>query len=300
MNENSKLRVIIPTFAETEQVEAIVECIQAQTENNFEANVVNCRPGDATSDFLAGLSDERIRELQGTSDLFWTGAVRLGMEAITAAGISDEDVVLVLNCDNIFEPEFFAAMRRNVLELGGFVHALTIRDSQLVSSGVKVMSWAFCVNRHYVRGSRADAPKKALPADMLNGRALGFPARAMREIGLANDKDFPHYCGDLEYTARAKRSGYDLFVVPDAIVTNDSKNTGIHVALRPIWPSFRKLLTDMRSPTNLSTRIRFVRVAYPTWSLPLALPVQFLKTLLGASFYYARQAETFLFDRSDT
>lgn len=39
---------------------------------------------------------------------------------------------------------------------------------------------------------------------MRAGRALCFPTRAVREVGLVDAVRLPHYHGDYEYTARAR------------------------------------------------------------------------------------------------
>lgn len=277
-----KIWILVPTFREISHVSNLLLCLQRQTYHNYHVVIINCNPFDETTKLIAKEKNVKITELHGHSELFWTGAIELGMNWLKNNLVVNDknDAVLLLNCDNTFDNAFLTNLKRDYSS-NRFLHATTLSNGFAVVSGVKVRSWALCINRAIKSnfGSVQDA-------DMLNGRALLFPVKALIEVGTVNSLDFPHYCADLEYTCRAKKFGYDLYVTSNATVINDRSNSGIHRqnTSKPI--SYVELCTSKKSPTNLVTRLKFVKSVYPKKTLYISFAFQTLKVLVDALRYY--------------
>jgi GT2 family glycosyltransferase len=283
-----ELTVIIPTFREPGHVKRILEDFSNQTERTFSVVVVNASPGDDTTGIVKEWAGRMpVKEVPAKKDDFWTGSIAKGLKNVLDSGNRKDGGFLFANCDIRFAPDFIekikigASRKQNAL----FCCA-TVTGNRYVTSGVKMKSWTLSLTRHIPAGiiDSRDYPE-FVSADMLAGRALYLPAHVPEEIGLPAVTLLPHYGADYEYTARAKRAGYKLYVYTGTAVESDIKNTGGKAShsgsnLR----SRMKLLFMKRSPSNLLYRVRFVSAVYPKAAILPGLFSVAVKTLAEVFF----------------
>ena len=91
-------------------------------------------------------------------------------------------------------------------------------------------------------------------------------------VGNYNSKLLPHYGADDEFTARAKRSGYALYILPNAVVylDNDEKKSNMNIL---------EMLFGVRSSINLINKWRFAKSTVPVFALPTYYFIAILKSL---------------------
>lgn len=96
-----------------------------------------------------------------------------------------------------------------------------------------------------------------LDTDSLPGRGVLAPVSLISEIGFYDDRRFPQYFGDEDFSLRAKKAGYSLFVCANARVKSHVKMTGSgrHA---PRLKEFLSSLVSIRSPNQLSRRLIFI------------------------------------------
>jgi GT2 family glycosyltransferase len=189
---------------------------------------------------------------------------------------------VLLNAD-VRLPDDFLARARELLGMYGraMITAATVDRGTFVSSGCRMVSWPLALTRHVLVGPYRPVSPTLISVDMLAGRALCFPARALREVGLMAARQLPHYGADYEYTARARRRGYRLYVVPTLQVSNDSTHTGLKSTRVDTTLAMRlKGLAAVKSTSNLRHRTRLVLLTYPWYSIPTGLVLNWIKLAL--------------------
>lgn len=271
--ESPRLHIIVPTFRERDHVRRLMENLGEQSCQDFRAYIVNCNPGDDVSADIAQAQDSRFVEVPGSPDRFWAGAIRLGQQHVYKAA-RDKDRILLLNVDNRFGPDFLQDyMAESLARPDALLCALTETRRGYLSSGCRMLSWFFALPKHYYTNRDGEEDfATAVPVDMLAGRALMGPAAVFRDVGYVDSERFPHYSADYEYTLRAKRRGYGLYVTTAVRVFNEIDNSGAK-GLRGTHPLAARLrgLYSLRSAQNVIIRTRFVLRCYPKLCVPTGL-----------------------------
>lgn len=109
-----------------------------------------------------------------------------------------------------------------------------------------------------------DLPKKAFEVEMIVGNCVLYPAEAIRECGLMDEKNFPHGWGDAQYTTRMKKAGWKLLIEPRAYVWNEPNTYPKplqHLAPKEI---LRNLFINRRHPANLQRQYIALRESAPS------------------------------------
>lgn len=281
-----RLAVIVPTFKETMHVQKLLADLTRQTSRAFEVVIVNSNAGDETSRFLRSWRSEfPVREIQAARTDFWAGAVAKGMESVLDQ--SDLHGLLILNCDigvppDLIEQATTHATRHPDALICYAAHSL---KGAPVTSGVIMRSWPLSLTRHVPPSQSSQSDRLLIRADMLAGRALLVPIAAARTLGLPAHRVLPHYGADYEYTRRAVRSGFRLYVATHPTVVSDTGNTGSRANASAVrLPQRVRLLTSLRSPSNLLYRSRFIVRTYPVPAILPGLLSAWAKTIVEILF----------------
>ena len=275
--------VVVPTFREKEKVLALLRSFRHVRGLNLTILIANGNPSDETSAALRELKDSRVLELPGNPKLFWSGLVNLGLQHVLRQRPEPEFVV-IMNADVEFETDVLTPLILKArANLKCQLAAVTLSNGEIISSGVKVVSWLLTLNRHPLAGtSPQDLPIDALiPVDFLPTRCTLIPFAAVKKAGLIAEKLLPHYGGDNEYTNRIRHLGYQPYIYTGSRVKVDADNTGIDVFHRALSLKSRvSSLFSIKSTANPIYRLRFVRLAYPWYAWPSAMFLYTLRSTL--------------------
>jgi GT2 family glycosyltransferase len=206
--------------------------------------VVDDGSTDGTADYLATLPENAVTILTGNGSLWWGGAVAKAMSEI-AAGAADSDYILLLNDDVEFSKNYVAEMVETSRKER---HAVVVSpqfdqvSQELQYTGYRINHWWLRIEA--TKGDRIDATV---------GRGLLVPVHAIRGAGIVDAKRFPHYMGDIEYTARLVRCGSALRVAWNAPIYSDHTPSDQHVQQRGLLARY----FHNRSKNNLWSRLRF-------------------------------------------
>ena len=76
---------------------------------------------------------------------------------------------------------------------------------------------------------KPDRPELNTPreADWLAGMGTILPVSIAKIVGSLNQKNFPQYHGDIDYTCRVKLAGYRVEVRPELKIWNHTKHSGL-------------------------------------------------------------------------
>ena len=284
---NALTFIIVPTFKERRHVERLLDCFSRADNRDVVILIVNGNPGDDTSRFLKELHNEGVIEIQGHPGLFWSGMVNLGLRHVLRCE-GEKEFVIIMNADVEFDGDIVALLTAKARMMPNCqLAAVTVGDRRVVSSGVKVVSWALTINRHPLAGTMPDhLPADVLiPVDFLPTRCTLIPYPAVAKAGLVAERELPHYGGDYEYTNRVRTLGYQPYIFTGACVRLDTKHTGADVFHRRL--SLGKRIATMfsiKSTANPICRLRFVRLAYPHSAWPSAMALYLLRSVMEVSF----------------
>jgi N-acetylglucosaminyl-diphospho-decaprenol L-rhamnosyltransferase len=254
-----KVFCVIPVHNRLSCLKDCLAYLDAQDYEPVHIVVVDDGSTDGTPEYLATLSKKNLTVLEGNGDLWWGGAMRLGMEHVTALAHPD-DYLLMLNDDVKVGTGFVSALVRTSRRHHGAVVGSVQRDQR---SGV-VLGTGFSIDyramKIYTLGERSFDGE----VDCLPGRGALYPIPVIRKIGLVNSALFSHYFGDIEYSARAKDKGCLLTVSQDANVFTDGTSSDQGVRQRGSLAQW----AHPRSKSNLVRRILFFSLRGPLlWRL---------------------------------
>ncbi len=143
--------------------------------------------------------------LPGDGNLWWTGAMKLGMEY---AHQQNADYIIWLNDDcNVPSRMINALLSFANNHFKGIIGGQGINKNSPhnILFGGKIKTW---------QGYRFHQAisNEILPCDLLSGNIVCFPRSLIDDIGYPNPNVTPHYGGDSLYLIRAIKAGYSLYV----------------------------------------------------------------------------------------
>lgn len=201
----------------------MLESLEASTYPNLEIIVVDDGSTDGTGDAIEN-AFPNVRILKGDGNLWWSGGTNLGVREALSKGA---EYVLTLNHDNIVPPNFIEPLvERSLQERGALVSSkvCAYEDPSIVTAFGGATDWFRGDLRDIC--STVDAFDYTQPreAEFLPGRSVLIPSPVFQRIGLFDQCHCPQYLGDLEFSLRAAKKGYRLFVEPRSVVWNKTSS----------------------------------------------------------------------------
>lgn len=159
---------------------------------------------DGSKEAIAELHPE-VHLLTGNGSLWWTGAIKTGMEYAYLQGCQ---AIIWLNDDCLIQHntlsaliEFIEHNPRSVV--GGL--GLESDSLSTISFGGKRRKWL-----KYKLIS--DIEEGIISCDLLSGNLVCIPAEVISDIGYPDPQKCPHYGGDSLFLIRARKAGYSIFL----------------------------------------------------------------------------------------
>lgn len=279
--------VIIPVH---DRLECTLECLgslRRQECADVTTVVVDDGSTDGTCAGLARLHPE-VTVLWGDGDLWWSGAMDRGLEWVLPRA-ADEDHVLALNNDTVLSPDVVSTLLRLASErpraLLGAVAVDRDHGGRIVDGGVR-LDWRTAKARRLAEGlTPAEAVARhgeVAAVSVLSGRCTLIPVRAFRDVGVFDQRRLPHYGADWEFSCRAQRHGYALFMAYSTEVRMRVDTTGVRPSdQRLSWSGFVRAHLDIRSPSDLRYRWNFARLCASRRAFPVFVGADFVRTVGG-------------------
>jgi len=252
--------ICIPVFNRIGYTRKCLRSIYEQSYKEF--SVIICDDGstDGTGDILASEFPE-VTVLKGTGDLWWSGGTNKCVEyALRTAG--NDDYIFTLNNDteltgdtlNILV-DFAGRNPKSIVSCGNYFN--NERQKLEATAFVKKNRWPFSLYHKllFPWGQNAgDLKKKVFEVDSVSGKGVLIPAEVFRKVGLYNAEKLPQYHGDTEFTRRAVKAGYRIFINLDAVIYTDQSASGIgqvnsKVSIREFIHSFSSKRSENYLPS---------------------------------------------------
>jgi GT2 family glycosyltransferase len=272
------LHIVIPVHNRINYTLKCLESLSQQTTSAFKIVIVDDGSSDGTSEAISEKYPDVII-VKGGGSLFWTKATNLGIRYALDHGAQ---LIMTLNNDTIATPDFVQKMLSYHEEspnsiLGAF--ALDAMTKEPIYAG-EIINW----KRHKYE-SLLNINKKFEGLGNVShfpGRGLLIPKNVIEKIGLFDEKNFPHYLADYDYTHQAVKNGFSIYCNYEAklfIYPEESGNAEIR--RKKSLQNYYKHLFDLKGGGNLIYFTRYALKNCPYKYLPSFLLIGYAKRCLG-------------------
>jgi len=280
-----KIWICIPVFNRIEYTLKCLATLNAQSYKNFCVVVCDHGSSDGTT--------ERIKQdfpdvvvLNADSNLWWTGAINRCVEYVLQHA-DEQDYLLTLNNDTELPTDYLAELTAQSFKYPHAVLTSVIHDiatGERVTDGFR-QSWLGAKDRP------VSFEKHHLPDDdnviavtLVSGRGTLFPMAVFRTAGLYDEQHLPHYAADYDYSHKAQRKGFPVYVCKNCRVFSYVEATGMTTIRNELsLKSFINYFTSIRSPANLKVRWWYGWNNCPKAILPIYIVVDVIR-LVGSYF----------------
>jgi GT2 family glycosyltransferase len=255
--------VVIPVYNRLELTRSCLGCLKTQTYPALRIVVVDGGSTDGTVGILRQEAHD-IVVLQGEGELWWTGAMKLGIERALLESRNDDDMVLMMNNDTEFDSQYVETLVTESRRTGAAVGALIVdsRDPSRILDAGEFIDWA--TYSFPVKTTVTPGEARCENVDVLPGRGSLIPLKIIRAVGNVDAKAFPHYIADYEFFTRVRRHGFPLVVTYATRIAAHIDQTGIKgergpFTLRQAW----RILVSRKSMQNVRDHLRFIERCAP-------------------------------------
>jgi len=289
---------VIPVFNRLNFTRQCIKYLKAQTFQSIKIIVSDGGSTDGTIEAVRGEYPDVVL-LTSDSELWWAGAMAMGIDYALHESLFDDDCVLMMNNDTQIPDNYVATLMTAALTYDAAVGALVVdsRDATHILDAGEYIDWenyTFPVKNTVTPGERF-----CDDVDVLPGRGSLVPMRMIRAAGNVDDKLWPHYLADYEFFCRLKHHGFRLGVCYETQILAHVEETGIvptsgKSSFRSIWNQAfsRRSMSNVidhwkfvgrHAPKDirLAIRLRLIRRVISDFTLrtplrPLALPIYWL------------------------
>jgi GT2 family glycosyltransferase len=195
-----------------------------------------------------------VTVLTGDGNLWWTGAMRLGMAYTWEQNAT---IVVWLNDDCLPEPGAIATLIE-------FVH----HQPRTIATAACYLPDSELPLETGFRGRRrlTAHPGEVMQVEGTSGYCVAIPRSVMAAIGFPDADRFPHYGGDGMYLLQATRAGFRVCILGDARVRLPGITDTIHCFADYVQqlsaPTWQDVFWSKKSPYHLPTRFYYCRAKH--------------------------------------
>ena len=213
-----RLAAVVLNFRTPDDTVLAVQSLLASTRPVDDLIVVDNDGGPGCRDQVAGLHPS-IRYLSTGANLGFSGGMNVGIRAALAAGAG---VVLLVNSDATVSPECVERLERGLesgVAIAGPIIIGTSQQQPVISSGI---DYDTATGRMRERGTTP--PNQLTAVDAISGCVMLIIADVFRKVGVF-DPDYFYSFEDIDFCLRARRAGFSVGLVPDAIARHGESGT---------------------------------------------------------------------------
>lgn len=277
--------ICIPVFNRLEYTLKCLASLETQTCQNF--TVVICDHGSTDGSSIAIQQQfPDVIVLNAESSLWWTGAINICVRYVLEHA-EENDTLLTLNNDTELPQDYLQQLMSCSKKYQQAIITSVIHD---IKTGERIdighrQNWLLATSTpvnfedHHIANDN-----DVIEITHASGRGTLFPIAVFNKIGLYDEKRLPHYAADYDFTFKAVRAGFMIYVSNNCRVYSYVEATGMTSVLSKFSiKSFLDYFTGMRSPANLKTRFWFGCNNCPKKILPIYMAIDFAR-ITGSYF----------------
>ena len=260
-----KIALVFPIYNNLKYTEKsisnIYNCFNAKATDKLPIEIIITDDGSTDGSYQWIKSNyPNINLLKGNGSLWWSGGTNKAVQfAINNLNI---DYILLWNNDIKADTKYFKHLSR-IIEgtesdsiICSKIYSLEFPDKIISMGGIfNPYTGQYCL-RGFGETDSKDY-NKIFTADWFGGMGTTIPRKVFDTIGYFNEKKFPQYHGDSDFSLRARNAGIKIYVYPDLKIWNDRKNTGF--SNNESFRIFIKSLFTLKSNFNISREFIFYK-----------------------------------------
>ncbi|MBB3054363.1 glycosyltransferase family 2 protein [Mucilaginibacter gotjawali] len=276
------LFIIIPVYNRWHFTHAVLNSLMRQSNKLFKIIVVDHGSTDGTSDHIASQFPEVI-VLKGDNSMWWTAAVNKGIRYALQENALH---ILTLNNDTVAESDYIAQLYKAIdnAPANSIIGSASIdvNTKEITYCGEKLNWFLESSTKNIKHLNSVQTDKGLLPVTHFPGRGLLIPVQVFDQIGLFDDKYFPHYMADYEFTLRAVKNGFPLFCATDARIGTYPEASGANqIKAMKTVKGYKQHLFGIKGGGNLPLFYRYAFRHCPVYALPTHLFLGTFRRLIG-------------------
>lgn len=207
-----------------------IESIGRQSYSNYKIIICAHGPNDVYE--LLRKKYPNIVVLKGHEKMWWTAATNKCVQYVLDNGTTN-DFVFTLNDDTELENNCFEILIKSINRFpGSIVGCVNLlfddRNSIEPSAQKELILMGFRLYKGVNRwGDDISKYQCLTPVGALSGKGVLIPANIFHKVGLYSEQMLPHYHADTEFSIRASKAGYRLFLSYDAKLYSHYQETGL-------------------------------------------------------------------------
>ncbi|MFC1844170.1 glycosyltransferase family 2 protein [Thermodesulfobacteriota bacterium] len=256
-----KAWIVTTVFNRFKTLQRYFDCLAAQDYDNFSLVLVD--HGDENVTDNLSLPNNTIL-LKSSPEKWWTAAVNVALDyLLNNIKVPDSDLIILQNDDSTFGPTFIGSLVKIAVQEKAVIGSVAIdrRTKRILHANLQFVpvaaKYKYC---HYGEDLSALNEGNLLKSDVLKGRGVVYPVEIVRRIGFLEER-LPQYKSDHEWSNRAKRYGFEVYVTSQAItetVIDTQERMNKKHPLKQFW----KLLFGIRSTSNLQDSFYYFTICY--------------------------------------
>lgn len=255
-----QIHILLPVHNRREITRRFIECLKNQTYRNYHLILIDDGSTDGTDEMVLN-EIKPTTVIKGRGDWWWAGSLQQGYKWLKSNNIPFTDLVLMINDDTEFEPDFLEkalAALRNRPRTFLLAQCYSRQNGQLIDAGIHV-DW---------KKFSFEQPSTRKPINCLSTRGLFFGVEDFYAVGGLHPRLLRHYGSDYEFTIRAHRKGMSLTTDPSVKIRVDESTTGHHDVEGKTFLGALKTVFSEKSAINPLALSVFVALACPwPWKL---------------------------------
>lgn len=273
---SARIAIIVPVHNRLSHTTQFLSELRSSDYPEALVVVVDDGSTDRTSDYLRKHQADVV-VLPGSGDLWWSGAANVGCRFAIESGA---EILALFNNDNIgVSPNCVTELVRCVETFEGCASSVALEGgpSQRLRHAGGTLNWPSRGITLREAGVIYRPEARVVECDWLPGMSLAFSAELFTQLAGFDERLFPQYRGDTDFTLRARRLGKPCVVSYACWVRNDERESGLNFRSRVSLQSFVGGLFSLRSNYQLRSTIRFARRYCPRRFIPIYLTLFYLR-----------------------
>lgn len=277
--------IIIPVHNRILFTDSCLKSLCNQSIQDFKIVVIDDGSTDGTEELIKNQYPEVIL-IKGNGNLWWTAATNMGVQYALGHGAK---YILTLNNDTYAPTDFLEKMLYWAEQVPTALLGALAVDAETLQPvyGGERIRWNCGDSIMLLDHISPDDLHGLHEVTHFPGRGLLIPSKVFRTIGLYDQKNFPHYAADDDFTHRASRAGYPIFCNYDAhLFIYPTASGSVDLVIKKNLNNYYQHLFGIKGAANLKYFTRYCLLNCPRRYLPWFLLRGYFQRIFGYWFHW--------------